>query len=195
MPLLFLDENCGICYYFHTRNSNVSLREILTSIAFLLLAVCAVLGVAGMFLPWTEADVAGSGIVQVTLYDYGRVSSDTGGVIPAMTAQGAVASVLMGFSVVFLAVSLIKGKQRYLLISAISGVVALTLAICAIVYTGTTTWRWSQRWEACFLGELGKGGAYLGTGCYLTCSSVCTGGILSAVYYFIGLRGKAGREQ
>ena len=70
------------------------------------------LGVAGMFLPWTEADVAGSGIVQVTLCDYGRVSSDTGGVIPAMTAQGVVASVLMGFSVVFLAVSLIKGKQR-----------------------------------------------------------------------------------
>lgn len=55
MPLLFLDGKFGIRYYFHMRNSNVSLREILTSIAFLLLAVCAVLGVAGMFLPWTEA--------------------------------------------------------------------------------------------------------------------------------------------
>lgn len=163
--------------------------------AFFLLAACAVMGVVGLFLAWTGADIAGMGEVKVTLLEYGRVSDVTGGVIPAMTALGSVAAVAMCFAAVCYACSLVKGRTRLLFISALLGVIAMTLAICAIVYTGTTTWRWSQGEEECFLGEVAQGGAYIGAGCYLTCIAVCVGGILSAVMYFAGVRLKSETEE
>ena len=65
--------------------------------AFFLLAACAVMGVVGLFLAWTGADIAGMGEVKVTLLEYGRVADVTGGVIPTMTALGSVAAVAMCF--------------------------------------------------------------------------------------------------
>ena len=172
--------------------SRVSLVNI---VMFFLLAACAAIGVAGLFLTWSGADIAGKGNVEVSLFEYGRVGDDTGGVIPTMTALGSVAAVSMCLAVVFYALALVKGGSRFLLIAALLGATALTLAICAVTYTGTTIWRWSQGKEGCFLGEIAQGGAYIGSGCYLTCISVGVGGVLSAAMYFFGVRFKSEEER